>query len=246
VQPVQAVNAPVAASQPVAQPAAAPVEPVAAPTAAADAAPSVEAKPDVAEANNTVLTEAVPAAASAKRGKLAAKGGKPVKGAKAVAAASTDEEPAAEVAEKPAAKPVSVDDVLGDEAEPEPTKVAKAEPAKAEPAKSRSIDDLIDNAVVNPAAKPASNLPEQPSRDDVVGAMRGIESTVQACGATDGVTGVAEVAITVSGTTGRVTNAVVSGITGPTGSCIAKAARAASFPKFSKPTFSVKYPYKLK
>jgi hypothetical protein len=62
---------------------------------------------------------------------------------------------------------------------------------------------------------------------------------------TSGEKGTAEVAITVAGTTGRVTNATVTGITGEVGSCIAKAARNAKFPRFSKPTFQVKYPYRF-
>jgi hypothetical protein len=67
---------------------------------------------------------------------------------------------------------------------------------------------------------------------------------VRAC-VTSSEKGTAEVQITVSGTTGRVTNATVTGITGEVGSCIARAARNAKFPKFSKPTFQVKYPYRF-
>ena len=49
----------------------------------------------------------------------------------------------------------------------------------------------------------------------------------------------------VAGSTGRVTNAQVEGITGPAGSCIAKAVRKAKFPKFQQSTFKVKFPFRL-
>jgi predicted Zn finger-like uncharacterized protein len=135
-------------------------------------------------------------------------------------------------ASKPAAKTASknrsIDDLL-EGAPPEPTK-KKSEPAPA-PAASAAADDT-------------SDLPPSPSRDEVLAAMRGVESAVRAC-ASGSEKGTAEVQITVAGTTGRVTNATVTGITGEVGSCIARAARNAKFPHFSKPTFQVKYPYRF-
>jgi predicted Zn finger-like uncharacterized protein len=138
-----------------------------------------------------------------------------------------------------------------------------AKPAAKTAPKSRSIDDLLDgaadkNAPPTPkkeAAAPAAaaatsaseggeDMPASPSRDEVLAAMRGVESAVRAC-ATGSEKGTAEVQITVAGTTGRVTNATVTGITGEVGSCIARAARNAKFPRFSKPTFQVKYPYRF-
>jgi predicted Zn finger-like uncharacterized protein len=146
-----------------------------------------------------------------------------------------------------------IDDLLGGTSKP----AAKTAP------KNRSIDDLLDGAgeskpapkkeaapaptpspAASAAADEASDMPPSPSRDEVLAAMRGVESPVRAC-ATGGEKGTAEVQITVSGTTGRVTNATVTGITGEVGSCIARAARNAKFPKFSKPTFQVKYPYRF-
>lgn len=154
-------------------------------------------------------------------------------------------------------------------AAPEPT---KSEPAKADdpmlaaksqqaaqvqPQKNRSIDDLLNGAdklPSNAAAKPAeaqgaaegaSDLPEAPSRDETLAAMRGVESAVKACAAADQATGTAEVAITVAGNTGRVTSANVTGISGNAGACIARAVRNARFPHFTKPTFSIKYPYRF-
>jgi predicted Zn finger-like uncharacterized protein len=141
-------------------------------------------------------------------------------------------------------------------------------PAKpAAPKGPRSIDDLMNGADKNPAAaaKPAapmaaatppaatssasdlpSDLPESPSRDETLAAMRGVEAAVRACNTgAEAMTGTAEVALTVAGSTGRVTTANVTGITGNVGSCIARAVRNARFPRFSKPTFSIKYPYRF-
>ena len=51
--------------------------------------------------------------------------------------------------------------------------------------------------------------------------------------------------VSVAGETGRVTNAQVSGVTGPAGSCIAQAVRKAQFPKFQNKVFKVQFPFKL-
>lgn len=165
-------------------------------------------------------------------------------------------EPKPEVAkhETKHASSADIDDLLGGTAKP----AAKTAP------KSRSIDDLLDGAGDKPApaakkepkeapapapAAAASesggeDLPSSPSRDEVLAAMRGVESAVRAC-TSPTEKGTAEVQITVAGTTGRVTNATVTGITGEVGSCIARAARNAKFPRFSKPNFQVKYPYRF-
>jgi predicted Zn finger-like uncharacterized protein len=135
-----------------------------------------------------------------------------------------------------------------------------AKPAK-QPAKPRSIDDLLDGAASDksPAPKPAaptaaavptpaaedSDLPDSPSRDEILAAMRGVESAVRACAEGQQVQGTAEVQLTITGNNGRVTTANVGGITGTVGSCIARAVRNAKFPRFTKPTFSVKYPYRF-
>lgn len=168
---------------------------------------------------------------------------------------------AAPPAEEP--KPVSADAA---KAAPEPDALAAAKPQpKPAPAANRSIDDLLAGATGDkpassaapapaptstPAANPAStqeaeDLPEQPSRDETLAAMRGVEAAVRACAANETVTGTAEVAINVAGATGRVTSATVTGITGTVGSCIARAVRNARFPRFSRSTFTIKYPYRF-
>lgn len=133
------------------------------------------------------------------------------------------------------------------------------EPAPAKTTKSSAnatIDDLLGGALGSgsgggstkkaaPAPAPASNLPEQPSRDDVMNALRSVDDAVKACGG--GQHGVAMAAITVAGNTGRVSSVNVSGqFQGtPVGSCVARAVRAAKFPKFSRPDFKVNFPFRI-
>jgi predicted Zn finger-like uncharacterized protein len=138
---------------------------------------------------------------------------------------------------------------------PEP--VAAAEPAAAKkPAANsgdKSLDDLLDTALGGgkpaKAAKPApaasESLPATPSRDDVLGAMKGIASDVAACG--KGESGVAMAKVGVTGASGKVSSVDVGGqFAGtPVGSCIAKEVRKAKFPKFSQSTFSFSYPFKI-
>jgi predicted Zn finger-like uncharacterized protein len=133
--------------------------------------------------------------------------------------------------------------------EPEPKKAAPAKPSGP-----RSIDDLLDGALSGnssggksakseAAAAADSNLPAQPSRDQVMSAMNAVKSAVSACA--KGETGIATVNVSVAGSTGRVTTAQVNGVTGPAGSCIAQAVRKAQFPKFKQSVFKVAFPYKL-
>jgi hypothetical protein len=84
-----------------------------------------------------------------------------------------------------------------------------------------------------------------PSRDEVVAALRAVQPQVSACRAARG--GVVEVDITVSGSSGRVRNALVVGEFSGTreGSCVARAARNARFPTFSRESFHVRFPFQL-
>ncbi len=137
-------------------------------------------------------------------------------------------------------------------AKSEPSTPREDKPSKAKGGSS-SIDDLLDGAIgggssskpsKHEAAAPApSNLPEKPSREDVLAAMNGVKDDVKACG--KGQTGVAFANINVAGKTGRVTSAEITGITGEPGSCIARVVRKASFPKFQSDSFQVKFPFKL-
>jgi hypothetical protein len=147
----------------------------------------------------------------------------------------------------------SSDPAPGDSAGPSNADEAPAKTTKRTgPA---SIDELLGGALDSPgggptkrpaaAAPAASNLPEQPSRDDVMNALRSIDEAVKACGA--GQHGVAMAAITVAGNTGRVSGVNVSGqFQGtPIGSCVARAVRGAHFSKFSRPDFKVNFPFRL-
>jgi hypothetical protein len=94
-------------------------------------------------------------------------------------------------------------------------------------------------------ASASGSGPGSPSREDVVAALRAIQPQVSACRAARG--GVVEVDITVSGSSGRVRNALVVGEFSGTreGSCVARAVRSARFPTFSRDTFHVRYPFRL-
>lgn len=164
---------------------------------------------------------------------------------------------AAPAAAEPPKSGAAIDSLLDGKSAAKPQQAAQVQPPK-----NRSIDDLLNGAdkpaaaPAAPAPKPATpapaaaaaeeganDLPEAPSRDEVLAAMRGVESAVRACVAGEQPTGTAEVALSVAGDTGRVTSANVTGITGSAGTCIARAVRNARFPHFTKPVFSIKYPY---
>ncbi len=131
-------------------------------------------------------------------------------------------------------------------------------PAPAAPKKSsgdQSIDDLLSGALgaktggapkPAPAAKPAAaDLPSSPSRDDVLGALKAVSPKVSACG--NGQSGIATAKISVSGSTGRVTSVDVSGqFAGtPVAACVSREVGKAKFSKFSQPSFSVTFPFKI-
>ncbi|MCS6797207.1 MAG: zinc-ribbon domain-containing protein [Myxococcota bacterium] len=122
------------------------------------------------------------------------------------------------------------------------------------------IDELLDRAIggagtsmASPAptamAPPSqdSDLPEQPTREVVLNAMRAIQDQVAACGQGQAQRGTAMTNVTVSGATGRVTGAEVTGqFAGtPVGSCVARAVRGARFPRFRRDTFSFSFPFRI-
>ena len=96
-----------------------------------------------------------------------------------------------------------------------------------------------------PAAAAGAAAQDTPSRADVVSAMGSVREAVAACAQGRG--GLAQVRVTFSGPSGRVMMAVVEGqFAGtPQGSCIARAVRAASVPRFAQPTFGVSFPFQL-
>lgn len=127
--------------------------------------------------------------------------------------------------------------------------------AKKPSADNRSMESLLDNAVVGApigsaktepgaaaAAKPARDLPKKPSRDQVLDALRKVQRKVSACAG--GQKGTAMTAIKV-GSNGRVKSAKVSNVEEPVASCIEKAVGEARFPEFSDDEFSVNFPFIL-
>jgi hypothetical protein len=128
-----------------------------------------------------------------------------------------------------------------------------------------SIDDLLDRALSgggggNPTPTMMSeaaggggggggasdaSLPDTPPREAALTALRSVSDAVAQCGG--GQHGSAMTTITVSGSTGRVSNAQVTGqFAGtPIGTCVARAVRTARFPRFRRDTFQVSFPYRI-
>lgn len=136
----------------------------------------------------------------------------------------------------------------------ESTAAAKEDPGakKKKSSGSESIDDLLAGALSGSsksaakkseaAAAAESGLPEKPTREDVMTALRAVQPAVSACGQGQG--GVAMAAIVV-GSSGRVQSVQVTQVPGPVASCVSRAVRGARFPKFSAPKFSVSFPFRL-
>lgn len=98
------------------------------------------------------------------------------------------------------------------------------------------------SAAAAPAAAPSA-VPETPARAAVVSALRGAGPSVRSCG--NGSGGVASVTI-VFNSRGEVNTATVaSPVTGAQASCVTSAVRRVHVPPFSRPTFSVTYPFAL-
>ena len=87
----------------------------------------------------------------------------------------------------------------------------------------------------------------QLSRDDVKHGMGAIQAKAVACFQKFHAPGTATVSMVIGGS-GKVTSAETKGgFAGtPTGDCVAKAAHAASFPKFRGQPMSVAYPFMLR
>lgn len=98
----------------------------------------------------------------------------------------------------------------------------------------------------SPASAAVRRGPETPSRNDVINAMREVQSAVRACAVRTGQTGIASITIDFA-SSGRVISATVAPPFAGTavGSCMARAVRAATVPAFTRPTFRVSYPFSL-
>ena len=115
---------------------------------------------------------------------------------------------------------------------------AEAEPA-AEPAEDRHVTEELHGS------PDPGEADESPSRSAITQAMEEITPAVQACGA--GEHGQVTGTLIITGPTGRVTLATVSGpFSGtPVGACVARALRGATFPPITRPTYTITYPFRL-
>ncbi len=130
---------------------------------------------------------------------------------------------------------------------------APATPAPAAAAPATGKGDEIDILLNGPKkqehhqAAADENLPEQLGKQAIVAGMHKISGRVQACHDQYNVPGMAMVKITIAHS-GHVGAAHVSGIfTGtPTGSCVEKAVKGASFPRFRSGDQTIDYPFNLR
>ncbi len=166
----------------------------------------------------------------------------------------TESAPAAEPAsaEKTAAPPESEPGATAKTAPSSGTGPEAKKAQEKEPSANRSLASLLDNAVVAGApvgatktaatAQPARDLPQKPSRDQVLDALRRVQSKVSACAG--GKKGTAMAAIKVA-SSGKVKSVNISNVEEPAASCIAGAVKLAKFPEFSDDEFSINFPFHL-
>lgn len=135
---------------------------------------------------------------------------------------------------------------------PSPAPSAPA-PAPKKKGGKDDLDELLNSASPGGDKKAEKkeaaddNLPEQLEKGQIVGGMGKIKSTVYNCYLQYKVPGVAMVAVTI-GKSGKVSSASVGGeLAGtPTGACVERAVKSATFPPFKGPSQSVNYPFQLR
>jgi predicted Zn finger-like uncharacterized protein len=133
-------------------------------------------------------------------------------------------------------------------------------PAKKASGGSRSsLDDLLDSAAPGsggksskpahsePVAAADDNLPDQLGKQDIVNGMGKIKAKVQACYDQFKVPGMVMVAVTIQ-KSGTVSTASAGGSFAgtPTGGCVEKAVKSATFGKFKGASQSISYPFSLR
>jgi hypothetical protein len=139
-----------------------------------------------------------------------------------------------------AAAPDDSEDSVADQA---------VEPAKTPAARDASLDDLVEGALAgkpraprrDPLLEPESDLPETPTRDQMLAALGKAKSLVSKCEGGGTVTA----SISIKGPTGRVVDVDVEGASGSARSCVESAIRRTPFPKFQQQNFAVRAPFKL-
>jgi len=125
-----------------------------------------------------------------------------------------------------------------------------------------ALDDLLNQASPDSAPKASpkkaaareessgggdDNLPEQLTKSDIQGGMGKVRDRVSGCYGQYHVPGLANVQVTIA-KSGRVSSANVTGTFAgtPTGSCVEKAVKGATFPQFKGASMSLTYPYVLR
>jgi hypothetical protein len=94
------------------------------------------------------------------------------------------------------------------------------------------------------SAEATENLPELPSRDDIKRSFEALRPALEACSADAHGTTFANVTITGNG---HVSYSTIEGafVGSPQGSCMARALRSASFPRFATASLKVRFPFVL-
>lgn len=131
----------------------------------------------------------------------------------------------------------------------------RAKPPKTAGGSDVDLDGLINAAVGSDSGRSArggtanttETLPEHLTRNDILTGVRSVQSRVAICYGQYHVPGTAMVNLNIA-PTGKVESAnVVGALAGtPSGDCVTKAARAATFARFSGPAMSVQYPFVLR
>ncbi len=128
------------------------------------------------------------------------------------------------------------------EAKTEPKTAAHDEPTAAEEAPSAAEPSPA--ADTSAPAPEEEALPETPTREQIMASFEKVRDDLVTCA--DGGHGLLTTGVTISGA-GRVTYATVDGVFAgtPQGSCMARALRKASFPRFSSPNLKISFPFSL-
>ena len=115
------------------------------------------------------------------------------------------------------------------------------EPAPS-PSESAATKPASEPAASAAAVAPGENLPAQLSREDIQQNLLGMRDKLATCAGTQHGTSYANVTINGSG---RVSYSTIDGAFAgtPAGSCMARTLRGATFPRFSGPQMTVRYPY---
>jgi len=130
------------------------------------------------------------------------------------------------------------------EAAPQAAKLKPAAAAAVRARKPRAAETAAQAPAASAPAVSDPNVPEAPSRSEVLSRLEAVRPSVRACAA--GRSGVADLDITIAHT-GMVMHVLVGGdFAGTTeGSCIARAVRGARFPSFKQERFRLLFPYAI-